>query len=172
MSEAIWSEQEYKLMEAKEKTHGPEVSAIRTFETGANRNSDSGKLDYEGFLSPLVLQRFAEYMHKHRALADGSLRDSDNWQKGIPIIAYMKSAWRHFFDWWAHHRQSPGVSRTEPLEDALCGVLFNASGYLHEVLKAKHAERTPIDEFLINGPSDIGCDKRELARITARECPF
>src|SRR5687768_4320669 len=37
-------------------------SAMREFETGATRNLDNGKLDYEGFLSPLVMERFAEYM--------------------------------------------------------------------------------------------------------------
>ena len=41
----------------------------RQFSTGANRNSEEGKLDFEGFISPLVIQRFGEYMHKHRHLA-------------------------------------------------------------------------------------------------------
>lgn len=70
---------------------------IRTFDTGATRDTDEGKLDFEGFLSPLALERFAEYMNKHRQQSDGSLRDSDNWQKGIPVKQYMKSMWRHFF---------------------------------------------------------------------------
>src|SRR5580698_7792736 len=66
------------------------VAEFRTFETGATRNLDASKYDYEGFLSPLVMERFGQYMHKHRVQADGSLRDSDNWQKGIPLQAYMK----------------------------------------------------------------------------------
>jgi hypothetical protein len=104
---------------------------VRQFETGATRNSEEGKYDYEGFLSPLVVERFAEYMHKHRVQADGKLRDSDNWQKGMPRDAYMKSGYRHFFDWWKEHR---GHASREGLEDALCALLFNVQGYLHEVL--------------------------------------
>ncbi len=107
---------------------------MREFETGATRNLDADKLDYEGFLSPLVLERYAQYMHSHRQQADGVLRDSDNWQKGIPLQAYMKSGYRHFFDWWKIHR---GLPVAETVEEALCGLLFNVMGYLHEVLKRK-----------------------------------
>lgn len=107
---------------------------IRRFDTGATRDTDAGKLDYDGFLSPLVLERFARYMHSHRVQPDGAMRAADNWQKGIPRDAYMKSGWRHFFDWWCHHR---GASRLAgaALEEALCALLFNVSGYLHEVLR-------------------------------------
>lgn len=105
---------------------------MRHFDTGATRDSDIEKLDYDGFLSPLVLKRYAEYMHQHRRQADGGLRASDNWQKGIPRSAYLKSGWRHFFSWWSHHR---GVPADESLEDALCALLFNVSGYLHEQLR-------------------------------------
>lgn len=105
---------------------------MRTFETGATRDQDSSKLDFEGFLSPAVLVAFAEYMHKHRIQPDGRLRDSDNWQKGMPKTAYMKSGWRHFVDWWLLHR---GLPARENIVDALCALMFNAMGYLHEVLK-------------------------------------
>ena len=104
---------------------------IRTFETGATRDSDVGKLDYEGFLSPHVLKRYAEYMHKHRIQTDGNLRASDNWQKGIPYDTYMKSAWRHFMDWWFWHRRNDNLVLTE---EAICGLLFNAMGYLHRLM--------------------------------------
>lgn len=107
---------------------------VRRFETGATRDSDDGKPDYEGFLSPLVLERYGTYMHKHRLQTDGSLRASDNWQKGIPKREYMKSGWRHFVDWWKEHR---GIPSRDGLEEALCALIFNASGYLHEHLKEK-----------------------------------
>jgi len=110
------------------------MALMRQFDSGATRNLDESKLDFEGFLSPLVLERFAQYMHAHRQQADGVLRDSDNWQKGIPQVAYMKSGFRHFFDWWKEHR---GISTEEGLEEALCALLFNVQGYLHEHLKAK-----------------------------------
>lgn len=100
---------------------------MRRFDTGATRDTDDEKLDYEGFLSPYALDAFARYMHQHRRQADGTQRASDNWQRGIPREAYMKSAWRHFMDWWRAHRA--GEDPTE----ALCALLFNVMGYLHEV---------------------------------------
>jgi len=114
--------------------------SVRRFPSGACRDTDAGKFDYEGFLSPLVLERFAAYMHAHRRQSDGALRPSDNWQRGIPRDEYMKSGWRHFMDWWREHR---GLSSRDGLEDALCAVMFNAMGYLLEVLKEK--ERGPTD---------------------------
>lgn len=105
---------------------------MREFNTGATRNIDNNKLDFEGFFSPLVIEAVAEHMHVNRKQADGTIRDSDNWQRGIPRDAYMKSLWRHFFDVWKWHR---GLSCQETLKMALCGVIFNASGYLHELIK-------------------------------------
>lgn len=106
----------------------------RTFKTGAIRNGEEGKFDYEGALSPIVIERFAQYMNKHRFLEDGTLRDSDNWQKGVPLNSYMKSGWRHFHDWWKQHR---GYESQEDIEDSLCALIFNAQGYLYELLKKK-----------------------------------
>ena len=106
--------------------------SVRTFPTGATRDTDEGKLDYEGFLSPLVLRRYAEYMHENRIQSDGKLRDSDNWQKGIPKDQYMKSMWRHFVDIWFCHR-----GLMAGIEHALCALLFNVMGLLHETLKEK-----------------------------------
>ena len=107
---------------------------MRNFESGATRDSDTEKFDHEGFLSYTVLMRYAEYMHSHRIQADGALRDSDNWQKGIPKDAYMKSMFRHFMDVWGNHR---GYETDESQEVALCALLFNVSGYLYELLKDK-----------------------------------
>ena len=104
---------------------------VRQFDTGATRDLDFTKDDPEGFLCPLVIQRYCEYMSKNRQTAIG-IRDSDNWQKGIPKEAYIKSAWRHFLDLWLAHR---GYASREGIEEALCGLLFNSMGYLHELLK-------------------------------------
>ena len=116
------------------------MGEIRKFETGATRDTDEGKYDYEGFLSPLVIERYAKYMNGHRVQSDGSLRDSDNWQKGIPLNAYMKSKMRHDMDLWFHHRGYSEFAR-EKLEEALCAILFNVQGYLFEILKRKKNER-------------------------------
>jgi hypothetical protein len=118
----------------------------RQFKSGANRDSDLGKLDYEGFLSPLVLERYAQYLNDHRKLPDGTLRDSDNWQKGIPFEVYIKSGLRHVFDVWAAHRGYPifDPKTEEPIdiEDAICAVLFNFQGYLLELLHDRIASST------------------------------
>lgn len=115
---------------------GGEVLATREFDTGATRDTDDGKLDYEGFLSPEALEEFASYMHKNRVQADGSVRDSDNWQKGIPLDAYMKSLLRHLMEVWIMHRRR-GTDRgydPEHLVEHLCAALFNVQGYLHEMI--------------------------------------
>jgi hypothetical protein len=105
---------------------------MRKFKTGATRDTDTTKLDFEGFLSPAVLERYAQYLNKHRIQADGKLRDSDNWQKGIPKDVYMKSAFRHFVDVWKQHR---GLKGQDTLQDSLMAVLFNIMGYAFEDLK-------------------------------------
>ena len=140
---------------------------IRTFGTGANRGSEEGKLDFEGFLSPLVLERYAEYLHGHRELPDGSVRASDNWQRGMPLGVYMKSAWRHLHAWWTTHRGwRPGTTRDKRLEDAVCAVIFNASGYLHEVLKAKLVRENTGGHPVVVPPM-----KRETIDTTLEEIP-
>jgi hypothetical protein len=110
----------------------------RVFESGANRDDDTRKMDFEGFLSPVVVRRYAEYMHAHRFGHPDGIRAADNWQRGIPQEAYMKSAWRHFMDWWLIHRDHVAEDADGQLvdvQDALCALLFNVQGYLHEVLK-------------------------------------
>ena len=112
---------------------------IRQFDSGATRDTDTGKLDYEGFLSPMVLKRYAEYLNKHRIQSDGKLRNSDNWQKGIPIKEYMKSKWRHFMDTWRWYRIGPKLTGLH-VEESLCGEMFNTMGMLFEVLKNKSVQ--------------------------------
>ena len=122
----------------KDRSLGGYVKIMREFDTGATRDTDVGKYDYEGFMSPLVQRRFGEFMNKHRKQSDGKLRDSDNWQRGIPLDQYIKSGKRHLLDWWLIHRRF-GYLVKESLEDVLCAILFNVQGYLHEVLKKKHS---------------------------------
>ena len=111
-----------------------EVPDARYFPSGAYRDGQEGKLDYEGFLSPTALLRYAEYMDRHRLQSDGQMRDSDNWQQGIPVVSYMKSMWRHFIDVWTQHRKTEAQGYDQDaLEESLCAVIFNAFGYLHEL---------------------------------------
>ena len=111
---------------------------MRSFAGGATRSDDKDRLDYEGFLSPIVLQRYAKYLHKNRKQADGTYRASDNWQRGIPIGEYMKSKWRHFMATWLVFRTSTNLLvDADFLEESLCAELFNTMGMLYEILKEK-----------------------------------
>lgn len=115
---------------------------IRTFKTGATRDIEDQKLDYEGFLSPMVLKAYAEYMNKHRNQSDGKLRDSDNWQHLFGENHYdvcMKSLTRHFFDLWLFHRGSKG---RETKEDALAGIMFNTMAFWFKLLKDEEDQKT------------------------------
>lgn len=104
---------------------------LRKFDTGAIRDNDTNKLDYSGFLSPQVLERFATYMDKHRNLPDGSRRGSNNWKNGIPIDSYKESLIRHTVDWWKAYEDG----RWEDAEELACALIFNIQGFLHEQLK-------------------------------------
>lgn len=109
---------------------------LRTFSSGATRDSVEGKLDYAGFLSPRVLRRFAEYMDKHRTQSDGTLRASNNWKKGIPTESYLSSMWRHFWDVWAiMTEEDEDVAEDVDIQEALCAMLFNVQGLLFEMLR-------------------------------------
>ena len=122
--------------------------AIRKFETGATRDTDIGKLDFEGFLSPIVLKKYAEYMYKHRKQSDGKLRDSDNWQKGFGkgrehFVNVMKSWFRHFFNVWFLHR---GFKGKECMGDALLASLFNNMSYAHQYFKNEELQKEMTKE--------------------------
>jgi len=107
--------------------------ARRQWETGANRDTDEGKIDFEGALSPIVLLKYGEYMRDNSFLADGTFRKTDNWQKGFPEDVLMKSLTRHFMDVWLHHR-GQGDKAQSDYETALCAVMFNVMGLLHKEL--------------------------------------
>ncbi len=132
---------------------------MQIFPSGATRDSSDDKLNYVGFLSPTVLRRYAEYIQSHRIQTDGTLRAADNWKKGIPLQRYMESLMRHIMDVWLIH---DGVECADirdghvvTIEEALCAVIFNASGYLHELLKHP----------LYLQPAQAACDDGELSGL-------
>lgn len=140
-------------VEAKVPAKGP----TRLFETGATRDNDDEKLDYEGFISPQVWTEFAKYMHENRLknIPPGDkIRSSDNWQKGIPKTAYMKSMFRHFMDVWTLHRGVLTAAGRRALIRALCALLFNVQGMMHELLKEENEwqktqpVQNPIQEMM------------------------
>jgi len=121
----------------------PDTSAgeveIRKFSTGATRDTVDDKLSYVKALSPIVLQRYVQYLDSHRKQPDGSMRDFDNWKKGIPQDVYLDGLGRHFVATWLLAQGFPAEDNHGPvtLEDSLCALIFGASGWLYELLKAK-----------------------------------
>ena len=107
---------------------------VRTFESGATRSPLGNKPQYEGYLNPLVIKRFGEYMLKHQTDSAGNRRDADNWQLGMGRDSHIDSKMRHDLDLWLHHRGFADRA-DESLEDSLCAIMFNTMGYLLDVLK-------------------------------------
>lgn len=117
---------------------------MRNFKSGATRNSNEGKYDYEGFLSPIVIEAYGKYMHGHRKQADGKIRDSDNWQKHFGenhFAVCIKSLWRHIIDLWFLHRGYKRIDKQDNheinKEETLMAILFNTMAYADKLLKDK-----------------------------------
>ena len=108
----------------------------RTFDGGATRDTAKGKLDYVKGLSPIVLRRYMQYLDKHRLQPDGTYREFDNWKQGIPHDVYLSSLSRHCVDVWllSHGFTTSDNHGPVELQDAICAVIFNAMGMLHEQL--------------------------------------
>ena len=124
---------------AENKLHGQ----YRTFDTGATRDTATGKFEYAGYLSPYFINEFARYMNKHQQMPDGTRRACDNWQKGMPLDVYVQSAFRHFFDFWSISRGIEVIDeKGKPVElsEAVMGLVFNLQGYWHEVAKEAQEE--------------------------------
>jgi hypothetical protein len=117
------------------------AGVLRTFDGGATRDSSTGKLSYYNCMSPMVLERFMEYMEKHRVQPDGQLRAWDNWKSGIPKEVYDDSLVRHIFDYWKFVKGEPYEPKSDrdpvDVEEFLCSIMFNAMGRLYEELKGK-----------------------------------
>jgi len=114
---------------------------MREFASGATRDDDISKLDYEGYNNPLVDKCYAKYLNKHRQTANG-LRDSDNWQnlfgeKHFDVC--MKSLCRHTVDARLAHR---GYKSEQPIIDSLNAIIFNAKAYLLKLLLDAEKQET------------------------------
>ncbi len=132
---------------------------MTAFETGAFRSSDGNKLDIKGFLSPHAIEAYCNYMHRHRRMADGSLRGSDNWKQGIPVESYQKSLVRHTHDL---HRALEGAIVTDKdtgevvtPEDLVCAVIFNCMGLLHEWNKPVEVVTPKVSNYRTAGGTAV-----------------
>lgn len=113
---------------------------MRQYETGATRGSQKDKLSYSRFLDPGVLTEFCEYMQTHRFQIDGTVRDPDNWKKGILKDDYIDSLVRHTFDLWRAWNNGdiitdPDRGTVMTMRDLMCAIMFNVMGLLYEARK-------------------------------------
>lgn len=111
---------------------------MREFESGATRDNADDKPDYFGFESALARKRYGQYMLRHQVQADGVLRSSDNWKKGMPPEETVRSLVRHVEDiklWYEGYGEEM-VARCD-LEEALCASWFNIQSMLTEVIKER-----------------------------------
>jgi len=108
----------------------------RVFDTGADRSSDKGKHHPDRAWSPLVLAEFARYMYEHNTTATVPRRE-DQWQLGFPMDSFVESGTRHWEAFKALAKGYPAFDQKgNPVDvvEALCGVIFNVQGYLHQLL--------------------------------------
>ena len=131
---------------------------IRQFKSGATRDTSSGKFEYFGFMHPLCDYSFASYMNVHRKMADGSLRESNNWWGGFPKEVVLQSLCRHLEDlklinagYFVYEYRTQNIAerkvfskRLKPcpkeykeiIEEECCNAIrFNSQGYLLNLLK-------------------------------------
>lgn len=108
---------------------------LRTFESGATRDTSEGKPEPWGFTSALVEKAFGEYMMKHQIQSDGQKRPSNNWTKGIPILEYTNSLSRHIQDLRLIWEGFDTEARTSDLIETLMAIRFNVDGIAYETLK-------------------------------------
>jgi hypothetical protein len=102
---------------------------IRSFSTGAIRDSEEGKEDYIETISWSAFKRFAKYMTgKKKKYGEG------NFKKGMPIDAYERSLMRHIQK-YLENKYEDGNSEKE--EDHLAAAWFNIQGIMHEEERAK-----------------------------------
>lgn len=122
---------------------------MRTFETGANRDTNTNKVDYMGHISPLVTHRYGQYMNECRNLPDGTRRAADNWKAGMPVPVWLESLVRHMEDVKLIADGYSDVATTPDMEKALCAVLFNAQGLLYQILVEKRKPKILIPTSLV-----------------------
>ena len=126
---------------------------MREFVSGATRNTLENKLSYMRALSPAVLRRYVQYLAKHRQTANG-LRDFDNWKRGIPPNTYCDSLLRHTFDAWLMLFGCEPSDKSYDLEDLLCAIIFNAQGWLFELIHNETREQVTDPARLLSAEAE------------------
>jgi hypothetical protein len=102
---------------------------ITQFKTGAIRDSQEGKTDYNETISWTALNRYARYMTGKKAKYGAG-----NFKKGIETWSYVQSMLRHV-DKWMRNTYEEGNDEKD--EDHLSAIVFNVFGIMHNEEMAK-----------------------------------
>ena len=97
---------------------------IRTFKSGAVRDSENDKEDYVETLAWRSLKRYAKYMTSKK-----SKYGRGNFKKGIDIESYERSLVRHLQKYFENKYEQGQVEKNE---DHLSGMVFNIFGIMYE----------------------------------------
>ena len=135
-------------------TNPKDAAGIQTFDSGATRTSEDGRLSYVRGLSSVVLRRYLQYLAKHRKQADGSMREFDNWKQGIPMRRSFDGLGRHFFTLWLlmEGLDIYDDSGQEDIQDVLCAIMFNTMSMLHqEMMQPRIIQPTEEEKSAASG---------------------
>ncbi len=106
-----------------------EKTKLRSFETGAIRDSDEDKESYIESISWLALRRYAFYMKtQEKKYGRG------NWKKGIPTESGEDSLFRHLTKYLLNKYDNANI---EPDIDHLAAALFNLQIIIENEEKSK-----------------------------------
>lgn len=103
------------------------MSKITTFQTGAIRDTQTGKTDFTETISWTAFGRYAKYMTGKKARYG-----SGNFKKGIPIDSYEKSLLRHIHKYMVNKYERGDEEKDQ---DHLSAIVFNVFGIMHEEKK-------------------------------------
>lgn len=105
------------------------MKKIRTFKSGAIRDSEESKEDYVETISWTAFRRYAQYMTGKK-----SKYGSGNFKKGIDIESYERSLTRHLQKYLVNKYEGGDIEKDE---DHLSAMVFNLFGIMHEEARAK-----------------------------------
>lgn len=123
---------------------------IRISATGASRDDNYNKLEYIRFNDPRVEKIYCYFLTKHRKMADGSLREPDNWKKGFDAGVVLDSKGRHFLDQWEYEKYGFAKRPDEEVNEveSLCAEMFGVKARLYELLQDDSKYQEAIDYFM------------------------
>jgi hypothetical protein len=77
--QALADQVDARIKEIADDAKTDDDGVLRSFDTGATRDTGGNKLVFNKFLSAQAIEQYCRYMNMNRLQSDGKLRDGDNW---------------------------------------------------------------------------------------------